>query len=172
MLQKQYNNFTINKIPAKLDLIQSIFGLFLGIFMWVHMIFVSSILISPEFMDSVSRFFEGNFIFKEPQPIIVSCIVFLIFCIFFIHALLAMRKFPINYNQWQILITHIKTIKHDDTTLWFMQMISGFLIFFFASFHIGIMLFYPETIGVLGDGQSANRMMRMWPFYLILLFAV
>jgi hypothetical protein len=32
--------------PARLDLIQSASGLFLGLFMWGHMAFVSSILIS------------------------------------------------------------------------------------------------------------------------------
>jgi succinate dehydrogenase/fumarate reductase cytochrome b subunit len=35
--------------PARLDLVQSASGLFLGLFMWGHMAFVSSILISKVF---------------------------------------------------------------------------------------------------------------------------
>ncbi|ENE8559081.1 succinate dehydrogenase/fumarate reductase cytochrome b subunit, partial [Campylobacter jejuni] len=35
-----------SKMPAKLDFIQSASGLFLGLFMWVHMLFVSTILVS------------------------------------------------------------------------------------------------------------------------------
>ena len=161
-----------SRLPARLDFIQSATGLFLGLFMWGHMFFVSSILISPEFMDKVARAFEGDFIFGTPQPWVVSCIVFVVFAVFFTHALLAMRKFPINFRQWQLLRTHERTLKHGDTTLWLVQASTGFVMFFFASFHLGLMLFFPETIGVLGEGQSSIRMVQMWPFYLILLFAV
>lgn len=158
-----------SKIPAKLDFIQSATGLFLGLFMWGHMFFVSSILISNDFMYKIARMFEGNFIFGTPQPWVVSCIVFVVFAVFVTHAGLAMRKFPINFRQWQLLRTHVKTINHGDTSLWFVQAITGFIMFFFASFHLGIMFFFPETIDPYGSG---DRMLQMWPFYLILLFAV
>ncbi|EOD7174154.1 succinate dehydrogenase/fumarate reductase cytochrome b subunit, partial [Campylobacter coli] len=42
-----------SKMPAKLDFIQSASGLFLGLFMWVHMVFVSTILVSKDFFNSV-----------------------------------------------------------------------------------------------------------------------
>lgn len=158
-----------SKIPAKLDFIQSASGLFLGLFMWGHMFFVSSILISEDFMYKIAKMFEGNFILGTPQPWIVSCIVFIVFVIFMVHAGLAMRKFPINFRQWQLLRTHAKTMNHGDTSLWFVQAITGFIMFFFASFHLGIMFFYAETIDPYG---SADRMFQMWPFYLVLLFAV
>ena len=57
-----------SRLPARLDYIQSATGLFLGLFMWGHMFFVSTILISKDFMYAVSKFFEGSFIFSEPQP--------------------------------------------------------------------------------------------------------
>ncbi|EPD5770649.1 fumarate reductase cytochrome b subunit, partial [Campylobacter coli] len=41
-----------SKMPAKLDFIQSASGLFLGLFMWVHMVFVSTILVSKDFFNS------------------------------------------------------------------------------------------------------------------------
>lgn len=45
--------------PARLDLLQSASGLFLGLFMWLHMLFVSSILLGNDAMWAVARFFEG-----------------------------------------------------------------------------------------------------------------
>ena len=45
--------------PARLDVIQSLSGLLLVIFMWGHMALVSSILVSEEAMYRVSLLFEG-----------------------------------------------------------------------------------------------------------------
>ena len=47
--------------PARLDLLQSLSGLALALFMWLHMGFVSAILISADFAWAVARFFEGYF---------------------------------------------------------------------------------------------------------------
>ena len=46
--------------PARLDLVQSASGLFLGLFMWGHMAFVSTILISKDAMWGVTKMFEGK----------------------------------------------------------------------------------------------------------------
>ena len=51
-----------SKMPAKLDFIQSASGLFLGLFMWVHMVFVSTILVSKDFFNSVVHFLELKFL--------------------------------------------------------------------------------------------------------------
>lgn len=45
--------------PARLDVVQSASGLFLGLFMWGHMVFVSTILISKDAMWWVTRMFEA-----------------------------------------------------------------------------------------------------------------
>ena len=58
--------------PARLDLLQSLSGLALGLFMWVHMFFVSSILLGRDAMWTVARFFEGYFFFGRPLPWLVS----------------------------------------------------------------------------------------------------
>jgi len=47
-----------SKIPARLDVLQSATGLFLAIFMVFHMLFVSTILVSKDFMLSVTKAFE------------------------------------------------------------------------------------------------------------------
>jgi len=168
-----------SRLPARLDFIQSATGLFLGLFMWLHMFFVATILISPAAMDWVTKFFEGSLIFNEAQPRLVTIIGIIVFVAFFTHACLAMRKFPINYRQFQVFKTHTHMMKHSDTTMWFYgQAMTGFIMFFLGSAHLAIMTFFPETIGsgltelTVGEGASATRMIKMFPLYLILLFAV
>ena len=54
--------------PARLDWLQSGSGLVLALFMWGHMFFVSSILISKDAMWTITKFFEGYFIFGRSYP--------------------------------------------------------------------------------------------------------
>ena len=122
-------------------------------------------------MYSVTKMFEGSFIFGEGKPIIVGVMVFFVFVIFILHAMLALRKFPINYRQFQILKTHTKALNHDDTKLWFIQVFTGFAMFFLGSVHLYIIMMNPEKIGPYA---SADRVVSdfMWPLYILLLLAV
>ena len=80
--------------PARLDLLQSGTGLLLALFMWVHMLFVSSILISNDAMWVVARFFEGYFLLGRRIPALVALVVATVAALFVAHAALALRKFP------------------------------------------------------------------------------
>jgi len=157
--------------PARLDLAQSLSGLVLGLFMWGHMFFVSSILVSEEFMWRVTKMFEGYFLLGTAHPGIVSFVVAGIGILFILHALLALRKFPANYRQYQAFNSHRGMMRHSDTTLWWVQFITGFLLFFLASPHLFQMLMHPELIGPF---ESSDRVWSglWWPLYLVLLFAV
>ena len=160
-----------SRIPAKLDYVQSATGLFLGLFMWGHMFFVSTILISKDFMYTITKMFEGSMFLKEPQPWIVSMVVLFVFVVFIAHALLGMRKLPITFRQFQAYKTHTCMMKHDDTTMWFIQAFTGFAMFFLGSAHLLMMMVQSDAIGPYG---SSMRMWgdSMWPFYLLLLLAV
>ena len=118
--------------PARMDLAQSLSGLALGLFMWGHMFFVSSILVSKDFMWTITKMFEGYFFFGKAFPVIVSVIVAGVFALIVLHAFLAMRKFPANYAQYRTFIGHRKLLAHEDTTLWWVQAITGFALFFLA----------------------------------------
>ena len=157
--------------PARLDWMQSATGLVLALFMWGHMFFVSSILISKDAMWTITRMFEGYFIFGKPYPIIVSFVVATVIALFVGHALLAVRKFPISYRQYKLFRDHQKLIDHGDTTLWIWQVYTGFALFFLASVHLYLMLTRPHLIGPF---ESADRVWteRMWPLYILLLLAV
>lgn len=157
--------------PARMDVAQSASGLLLGLFMWGHMLFVSSILVSEEFMWKVAKMFEGYFIFGRPYPIIVAAVVAAVIVLFALHALLALRKFPASFRQYQAFRAHRGMLRHPDTTLWWVQLLTGFALFFLASPHLFQMLAHP---GLIGPYESADRVWSggWWPLYLVLLFVV
>ncbi|MGF1642351.1 MAG: fumarate reductase cytochrome b subunit [Thiotrichales bacterium] len=157
--------------PALLDLAQSVSGLILALFMWLHMFFVSSILLGHDAFWTVARFFEGYFIFGRPLAWLVSLFVALIGLLIVVHAALALRKFPANWRQYQALGSHARAMRHADTTLWLVQVATGFVMFFLVPAHLYAMFARPELIGPFA---SADRVWtgQFWPLYLVLLFVV
>ena len=157
--------------PARLDLLQSVSGLFLALFLVAHMFFVSSILISKDAFYTVARFFEGAAFLGKPQPWLVSCVVGVVLTVFVTHAWLAMRKFPASFRQYRVFFFFFAQLRHSDTGLWWIQLWTGFALFFLGSVHLYGMLTQPELIGPY---ESADRIWTgtMWPLYLLLLFAV
>lgn len=157
--------------PARLDLLQSASGVLLGLFMWVHMLFVASILLGPQAMWTVARAFEGYFVFGRSLTWLVSVFVAGVIVLFVVHAGLALRKFPASYRQYRAFHVHMRGFRHEDTTLWLVQVATGFALFFTASVHLYGMLARPDRIGPY---ESADRVWteHAWPLYLVMLFAV
>ncbi len=162
-----------SRMPARLDLLQSLSGLALALFMWVHLLLVSSILISKDAMLTVTRLLEGSLNPTEEAgyPILVKGAVVGVLLLFVLHAALAMRKFPANWKQWRTMRSHVKMMKHGDTTNWWVQAITGFVMFFLGSAHLLIMFANNDKIGPY---LSSDRFVYfgLWPMYLVLLFAV
>src|SRR5262245_59865126 len=157
--------------PARLDLAQSLSGLVLVLFMWGHMFFVSSILLGKDAMWTVTRFFEGYFLFGTSHPWIVSIAVAGVIALIVTHAALALRKLPGSHHQLRTWRAHMKMMRHEDTSLWFWQVFTGFALFFLATVHQYVMLVRPERIGPF---ESADRVWseHYWPLYILLLLAV
>ena len=161
----------LNLWPARLDVLQSLTGLFLVLFIWGHMFFESSILLGKDAMYWVTKMFEGEHIFGKPYPLLVSWVVAIIFLLIAIHAILALRKFPANYRQYHRFHQHMGALHHSDTTLWYVQVITGFAMFFLASVHLYVAFTQPDNIGPYA---SADRIWsdRFWLLYLLLLVTV
>jgi len=157
--------------PARFDVLQSGSGVVLALFMWGHMFFVASILISEEAMWRVTRFFEGYFVFGERHPGIVSAAVAGVLVLFLLHGLLAARKLPGNWEKLQAFRRHRATLRHGDTTLWWVQAVTGVVIAVLGTTHLAQMLLHPDAIGPYA---SSDRVWSggWWPVYLVLLFAV
>ncbi|MBU0720289.1 fumarate reductase cytochrome b subunit [bacterium] len=161
----------IDKIPARLDLIQSSTGLILALFIMGHILFEASILISHEMMYKVTIMFEGYYFFGETYPGIVSFLAAAVFSIFILHAGIAMRKFPASYKQYRTIKDHALSMKHEDSSLWIIQVVTGFVMFFTGSVHLYIMMTQASNIGPYA---SSSRVVEelMGPLYLVLLVSV
>ena len=164
-------NKHINKTPARLDFIQSLTGIILALFISGHILFESTILISKDAMYKMTLFFEGYFFFGEKHPGIITFLASSVLIIIIVHAIVALRKFPSSYMKFKIIRQHIKGLNHHDTSLWAIQVITGFAMFFLASIHLYTMIVTPANIGPYA---SSERIVTdvMWPLYFLLLFAV
>jgi fumarate reductase subunit C len=65
----------------------------------------------------------------------------------------------------------MQMMNHTDTNLWYVQVVTAFVMFFAGSVHLYVMLTHP---GSIDPYLSADRVVsgNMWPLYLILLFCV
>jgi fumarate reductase subunit C len=162
---------TLDRGPARADILQSLSGLLLVLFIWGHMFFESSILLGKDAMYWVTKMFEGEPIFGKPYPALVSGVAAIIFAIIVVHAFLALRKFPGSYRQYRQFTTHRGALQHQDTTLWYVQVVTGFALFFLASAHLLVVFLQPDNIGPYA---SSDRIWsgRFWLLYAPLLVAV
>jgi fumarate reductase subunit C len=162
-----------SRMPARLDLLQSGTGLVLGLFMWAHMMLVASILLGKDAFYFVAKFMELSFLHPTGKgyPAAVFFAVLGVFTLFILHAALGVRKFPISWKQHAVLRQQMGMLKHEDTNLWYVQVITGFIMFFLGSVHLYVMLTNP---GQIDPHLSAHRVIvqNMWPLYLVLLVAV
>jgi len=161
----------IDKTPARLDFLQSATGLILALFIMGHILFEASILISNDMMYKVTLMFEGYYFFGERYPGIISFLAAAIFLIFILHAAVAIRKFPASYKQYKTIKEYTKRMKHEDSSLWMIQVITGFMMFFLGSIHLYIMMSQPSNIGPFA---SSFRVVseHMGPLYFLLLLSV
>ena len=161
----------IDKTPARLDFLQSLTGLILALFITGHIMFEASILISNEMMYKVTIMFEGYYFFGEKYPGIISFLAAAISVVFIIHAGIAMKKIPSSYRNFRVISNHMQGMKHEDSSLWMVQVITGFMMFFMGSVHLYIMMSQPSNIGPFA---SSSRIVDefMGPLYFMLLISV
>jgi len=157
--------------PARTDMLQSLSGLLLVLFVWAHMFFESSILLGMDAMYWVTKMFEGEQLFGKPYPLLVSAVGVVVFLLVAGHALLALRKFPGNQRQYTQFRRHMGAVRHPDTTLWYVQVVTGFCLFFLVSAHLYMVIAQPENIGPYA---SSDRIWsgNFWILYALLLVAV
>jgi fumarate reductase subunit C len=100
----------------------------------------------------------------------VSLVALAIFALFVLHTMLALRKIPQGYRQWRAWWRHMRGMRHEETTLWLLQVITGLVLMFFVTAHLLEVFLHP---GDIGPHASAARIAGGgWVLGLILLFAV
>lgn len=160
-----------SRLPARLDVLLSLTGFLLALFMIGHMLFVATILISENAMAWITHLFEIHFIVPGGSGIVVRIVGIIVFIMFFVHAFLALRRYPSKRSKYQKFVTHKKMMNHKDTTLWYLQAATGIFLMFSVIYHLYTMIDQPLNIG---PNLSSYRVYSqgLWIFYIALLFFV
>jgi fumarate reductase subunit C len=134
-------------------------GASLILFMWCHMLLVSSVVISPRLMNAIAGFFEATYMAQVGGP--------LVFLGFLLHFVLAARKIPFRAEGQKTIWQHARMMHHGDTWLWVVQVVSAMLILVMGSIHMWVVL----TDLPISAAKSAARVQSgFWAvFYFILL---
>ncbi|BBD07315.1 succinate dehydrogenase/fumarate reductase cytochrome b subunit [Desulfovibrio ferrophilus] len=148
-----------SRASGYLDWLQMLTGAGLVLFMWSHMILVSSVLLGPGVMNALAHFFEATYMAQIGGPMIGFA--------FMLHFVLAARKLPFRMQEQKSIWAHAKTLKHTDTWLWLVQAGTAMIILIMGSIHMWVVL----TDLPISAAKSAARVSEGWwlMFYLLLL---
>ncbi len=144
---------------AYLDWLQMLTGASLILFMWSHMILVSSVILGQGAMNTLAHFFEATYMAQVGGP--------LIFLTFLVHFVLAARKVPFRFEQQKTIWEHAKMLRHRDTWLWLVQAVSAMIILIMGSIHLWVVL---TDLPITAAKSAARIQGGFWfVFYLFLL---
>ncbi len=128
IISQQKNKGIFEKVSKRLDFFQLLSGILLALFVFGHLFLVSSVLISPKLLDDLAWFLEEIYI---AQFIALS-----IFLLIIAHFIIAARKMPFRQGEISTFIRHAKSMKHNETWAWCLQVITGVFLLFLALTHI------------------------------------
>ncbi|MEZ7198629.1 succinate dehydrogenase/fumarate reductase cytochrome b subunit [Pseudodesulfovibrio karagichevae] len=147
------------KWDGALDWLQMLTGASLILFMWCHMLLVSSVVISPRLMNAIAGFFEATYMAQVGGP--------LIFLGFLLHFVLAARKIPFRAEGQKTIWQHARMMHHGDTWLWVVQIVSAMLILVMGSIHMWVVL---TDLPITAAKSAARVQSGFWAvFYFFLL---
>lgn len=148
-----------SKRDALLDWLQMLTGAGLILFMWCHMLLVSSVVLSPKIMNAIAHFFEATYMAQVGGP--------LIFLTFLAHFILAARKIPFRAEGQNTIWKHSKMMKHKDTWLWVVQAVTAMIILILGAIHMWVVL---TDLPITAAKSAARIQGGFWfVFYMILL---
>lgn len=150
-LQGALNKKVNPKTELYVDIAQSISGILLVGFLWMHMLFVGTIIISPELFDKLAEGLDRYYLAQVGIPATVLLII--------IHIMLAGRRIPLRLRDMRITWRVAHMIKHFDTWVWIGQIITALVIAVMASIHI----WFVMTAWPIRALTSASRVAASGP---------
>ena len=114
--------------PAYCDVAQSVTGLLLGIFLFCHMAFTSSIQLGKDTFWNLVALSGGYPIDGEEHAWMHVVLIGAITLLVIIHALMALRRFPTSYRMFHNIKSQYQFIAHRDTTLWIVQIVTAVIL--------------------------------------------
>jgi fumarate reductase subunit C len=149
----------VGKLSAYFDWVQMLTGAALILFMWCHLILVSSVLISPKVMNALAWFFEVTYMAQVGGP--------LIFLGFLLHFVMAARKIPFGTKEQRAMLANAKRMHHRDTWLWMVQAGTAMVILIMGGIHLWVVL---TDLPITAEKSAARIQTGFWfVFYLFLL---
>ena len=144
---------------AFMDWVQMLTGASLILFMWCHMLLVSSVILSPKIMDAIAWFFEATYMAQLGGPVI--------FLVFLIHFVMAARKMPFTAGEQKTIWSHAKLLKHRDTWLWLVQAGTAMIVLIMGGIHMWVVL---NDLPITAAKSAARMSNGGWTlFYIVLL---
>jgi fumarate reductase subunit C len=154
-----HEGLPVGKLSAYFDWVQMLTGAALILFMWCHLILVSSVLISPKVMNTLAWFFEVTYMAQVGGP--------LIFLGFLVHFVMAARKIPFGTKEQRIMLANAKRMHHRDTWLWMVQAGTAMVILIMGGIHMWVIL---TDLPISAEKSAARIQTGFWfVFYLFLL---
>jgi fumarate reductase subunit C len=148
-----------SRSSAYLDWIQMLTGVALILFMWSHMVLVASVNLGAGAMNALARFLEDTYMAQVGGPIVAS--------IFLLHFILAARKIPFRVEQQSAIWKLSRQLRHTDTYLWLIQVITAMIILIMGCTHMWTIL---TDLPITATKSAARVQGGFWlVFYLILL---
>ena len=135
-----------SKWTAYFDVAQSVTGLLLGLFLFCHMAFTSSIQFGKDLFWNLIQCSGLTPIFGHEQVWAHFIFVAVITVLVIIHALCALRRFPTSYKQLRDIFAHNKFVHHTDTRLWVIQFVTAIILTATVFPHVMGMLTAPSEI--------------------------
>lgn len=148
-------------LPGRSDVAQSLSGVILALFTLMHLMLVSSVLLSPAIMDALGWILEETYLAQIFGPLLFVLMIF--------HFILAARKMPFSAGGLSIYVQHAKEMRHQGTWEWLIQVVTAIVVLVFASIHMYEVLTTLPITAV----KSAVREQGGWtPLYVVLLVSV
>ena len=145
------------KTDVIVEMIQTISGLLLVIFLWTHMIFVGSILMGAGVFDTLADFMEKYYLLDVT-------VVFLVLVIT-AHVGTVIRRIPGRWQEQKVIYKLAKTMKHGDTMSWLFQAITGSAMLVMIAIHMFVVVY----AGITTDLSAARVDSWMLWFYIVFL---
>ncbi len=160
---------SFSRMDGYLDFFQMLSGIGLILFMWSHMFFVATVVISPKLFNFVAWLFEVTYMANIAGVLIATILIS--------HFILAARKMPFKRNEFGEITKHALLINHKDTWKWLIQVVSGMIILVMGLAHVWVVLSAePMNIGgkelIISATSSAGRVANGWLLYYMVLLLV
>jgi fumarate reductase subunit C len=139
------------RAAAYWDVLQALTGAGLVLFMWSHMMLVSSVLLGPEVMNRLAEFFERTYMAQVGGPLLAA--------LFVLHFVLAVRKVPFRIREQKAIWRHARMFRHHDTWMWLVQAVTGMVVLILGAIHIWVVL---SNLPITAERSAARIQGGFW----------